>query len=255
MEADTIQHGRSFTSQKGGVNFLGFGRIATFLLVTLLLTTAFAHAQITIAGKEGHLGIRAGLNLTKFSGDLDEDVMFKPGLQLGVVANFPMKNEKIIFQPGIIFSQMGAKWEDSDSGTIGQIKWSTEEVMTFTLNYLKLPANFLWQNPLGSGNVLLLQAGPYLGYGIGGKAKLQETVKMGDETETEKEEETINFGGSSSKHDFKSFDLGIGLGVGILFQDKFQVGIGYNLGLSDIGHHFVVKNNGFAVTLTYMLGK
>jgi len=205
----------------------------------------------------GVLGIRAGVNLTKLTGDLDDEMSakFKPGIQLGVVANFPMKNEKLTLQPGIIFSQQGAKWSDSESVTYAGIKFESETFTKMTLNYLQIPVNFLYRHELNGGNILMLQAGPYLGYGISGKVKEEVTVSRGGETETERETETIKFGGDKKKHDFKTFDLGLGIGVGMLFSETFHVSLGYNLGLADIGHYVSVKNTGFALTLTYMLGQ
>ena len=96
------------------------------------------------------------------------DQKFKHGIQLGA-ANFPMKNENLMFQTGLLFTQQGGKWEESDSQTAMGITVSYNADFKMTLNYLQVPANFLYRHSLNNGNMLLLQAGPYLGYGLGGK--------------------------------------------------------------------------------------
>jgi len=243
-------------------------------LTAVIVAASFAgvqksYGQITLGGKEGVLGIRAGVNFSTISGDM-EDAKMKPGIQLGVVANFPMKNKKLTFQPGLIFAQQGAKWKDSETERKLGISYEMDTEMKMVLNYLQLPVNLLYRHELNSGNILLLQAGPYLGYGISGKSKFKETANFSGLSKQELEllqsygistnisessEENINFGSDKKKHDFKSFDLGLGIGAGLLFNEKFQVGLGYNLGLADIGHYFVVKNNCVSLTLTLMLGQ
>ena len=227
------------------------------IILAAVVTASMMSVQKSYGQQIGNgvLGIRAGVNFTKVTGDEDENVTMKPGIQLGVVANFPMKIEKLTLQPGIIFSQQGAKWSDSESVTYAGIKFESETFTKMTLNYLQIPVNFLYRHELNGGNILMLQAGPYLGYGIGGKLKQTETKTGAGEKESESTTETIKFGGDKNKHIFKAFDLGVGIGVGMLFKETFHVSLGYNLGLVNIGHDYSAKNTGFALTLTYMLGQ
>jgi len=58
----------------------------------------------------------------------------------------------------------------------------------------------------------------------------------------------------------KPFDFGVGMGANVQFWN-FQVGIEYELGLANSstqpktwGKHSL-KNDGFAITLTYLFGK
>ena len=204
-------------------------------------------------------GVRAGANFTTITGDLDLSEIgismsrkMKPGFQLGVVANIPMSNEKITFQPGIIFTQQGAKWKGS-----GSANWGTpvnlDADVEMLLNYLQIPLNFQYKYDLNGGNTLLFQGGPYLGYGLSGKLKMKVTASALGVSESNSDEESIDFGNDG---DFKSLDFGLGLGAGMLFKERIQVGLGYNLGLVDIeGEGEGIKNNGIALTITYIFGK
>jgi hypothetical protein len=51
----------------------------------------------------------------------------------------------------------------------------------------------------------------------------------------------------------KSFDFGLGIGAGVQFN-KIQIGLGYNLGLTDIFDDFMVKNRGLLVNLSFFFG-
>ena len=261
MEADTTsKHGRISKSHTS--RGITCKQIVFFAAV---LTASFVGVQNSNGQQNGILGIRAGANFTKISGDLnfygdidDLDMSlslkFKPGFQIGLVLNFPMNNDKLMFQTGIIYAQQGAKWEDSASDTDQGVSIKYEMFVEMTLNYLQVPANFLYRHYLNSGNILLLQAGPYLGYGLGGNLKIGTTVSAMGFSESESFEETIKFGSDKEKHFLKTLDLGLGFGIGMLFNEKFQVGVGYNFGLTDIGHRVEMKNNGIALTLAYMFG-
>ena len=106
------------------------------------------------------------------------------------------------------------------------------------------------------GAKLLLQAGPYLGLGIGGKAKLEETYGV----ETKKNDYKIKFGNGTPDEDTtyvdNAFDFGLGIGAGLQFSN-IQVGVGYNLGLANMTDEDKVsaKNKGFALTVSYLFGK
>ena len=200
-----------------------------FLVLSVaLLSVAYVNAQFTF-------GARAGLNLTNFTGsdwkDLtDGESKFKPGFQLGVVGEYAL-SDVLAIQPGLIFAQQGAfLYKDSD------FTWG------MTLNYLQVPINIQYKLDLG-GMSLLLQAGPYLGYGINGERKggiLSRDIKFG----------------SGHDADLKAFDLGLGIGAGVQFS-SFQVSLGYNLGLTNLNPIDIGKtqNYGFALTLTYLFGR
>ena len=123
-------------------------RILLVLLVAVM-TANFTFAQIKI-------GLRAGVNLAKLAGDeADEandmgfDTKYKPGFQLGVVMDIPLKNENFVFQPGIIFSQTGTKFNGTESEDVYGYTIKAKVDASSTLNYIQIPANFQYRHDLG----------------------------------------------------------------------------------------------------------
>jgi hypothetical protein len=197
------------------------------VIAVAILTVGSAQAQFKF-------GARAGVNLTTFTGDV-EDAKFKPGFQVGVVGDYSV-SEVFAIQPGLVYAQQGCSTEESGAK------------FTANLNYIQLPVNAQYKLDLG-GTKLLLQAGPYLGFGLGGKTKGKEDgvsvsmdIKMG----------------SGDDALLKAFDFGVGVGAGLQFGN-IQAALGYNIGLAniapDVEDSGTTKNSGLALTLTYLFGK
>jgi len=229
-----------------------YKRVLVFLLVTIW-SANYAQSQMTF-------GVRTGFNLTNLSvqdddgNKPDKNPKFTPGFQIGMVVDYAL-SDVLSIQPGILFATQGAKvgWDDGiDSKVI------------MSLNYIQVPINMQYKLDLGEIN-LLLQAGPYLGYGISGKFKIwDETGKRISDNDLkdwmdDEDWFKIKFGSDKDKHNAKALDFGIGLGVGLQFNN-LQAGLGYNLGLMNISHQLdsndksSLKNNGLVVTLTYLFG-
>ena len=195
-------------------------------LAVVALTVGYAQAQFKF-------GARGGINLSNMKFEYDgttESYKMKPGIQIGAVAEYGL-SETLFLQPGFLFAQQGCKIEeDGETGSI-------------TLNYIQIPVNLQFKVDV-ENTLLLLQAGLYGGFGIGGKFKY-EGVSV-----------DVEFGSGKSA-DFKTFDFGLGIGAGIQFSNM-QVGIGYNLGLANIdpsgSSKETAKNNGLAFTFTYFFG-
>ena len=191
------------------------------LLLTVVLTGHYAQAQFSF-------GVRAGFNYTNFYDS--EGCKFKPGFQAGVVGDLSVAPAFSI-QPAILFATQGCKTEYSNLA-------SSSSDATTTLNYIQVPVHFQYKVDL-SGPKLFVQAGPFFGYGLGGKTKAGSNsvdIKMGGD------------------ENLKAIDYGVSGGVGVQFG-HIQVGVGYLLGLADInntdfGHS--VKNTGLSLALTYL---
>ena len=197
------------------------------VLLAAVLTANYAQAQLKF-------GARAGFNLTNVYQEDENGKMkgldWKPGFQIGVVADYALL-EDLSIQPGILFSQQGMKANGSLLGS--------KVTLTYNLNYIQIPINFVFTN-----NALFLQAGPYLGFGIGGKKE----AKSNSTSVSEK----IKFG-SGDDADFRAFDFGLGVGAGLQFGNM-QAGLGINYGLVNLRTDVKVKNIGLNLTLTYLFG-
>jgi len=217
-------------------------------LLAVVLTTSYVSAQFTF-------GPRAGFNLTKMVQEFDDgqtldnrfSSKFKSGFQIGVVADYALHTGFSI-QSGLLFAQQGSK-NDRRNKTI------------LNLNYLQIPINAQFKFPLG-GIDLLVQTGPYFGYGINGKYKFwDENGKRRSNEDLKKDgfDPKVSFGNEREKNDLKRFDFGIGFGAGLQFGN-IQAGLGYNMGVKNLaiqykhGPNMLLKSNGFALTMTYLFG-
>ena len=230
------------------------------LAVAAVLTANYAMGQFSIGGKETYIGVRAGLNFNKFGGsdiynylgalgsvygNLDVKMTFKPGIQLGAVADVALM-DGLSLQPGLLFSQMGSKITTYGEASLMGATFDYESVVFQTLNYVQIPVQFQYRNHYGS-NVLWLQAGPYLGFGLGTKYKTKVTFNGEKTTET--------MSGSFDDANLKMVDLGFGLGIGLEFSGNIQAGVVYNLGIANLIDDGSLKNKGLSLTVTYMFNK
>jgi hypothetical protein len=198
-------------------------------------------------------GVRGGFNLTNFSEknwegkkmDGDDKSKFKPGFQIGVVGDYAI-SENFAIQPALVFATQGATYKEKEDGI--------EAKTNINLNYIQLPINA--QLKFGFENMkVMVQAGPYLGYGLGGKMKVWVDGKKVD---IDDDHAKIEMGGDEKKHWLKAFDFGVGVGAG-LELGSIQIALAYQLGLMNIEHiekdaKNSTKNNGLALTLTYKFG-
>ena len=210
------------------------------VILLAVMFTASAQAQLSF-------GAKAGLNLTNISQKWggkkpsgDDKFSMKPGFQLGVVAEYEV-TENFVIQPGLVFAQQGAQMKEKHGSD-----WMKYSI---NLNYLQIPINGQYKMEL-SGMNLVLQAGPYIGFAIGGNEKV--SWKMDGKKDSDKE--SIEFG--SKDGEMKRLDFGLGVGAA-LELGNIQVGVGYNLGLMNLmnggdSDNFI-KNNGIAITATYLL--
>jgi hypothetical protein len=215
-----------------------------YAILIAITFTASAQAQFTF-------GVRGGFNLTNMSEKVDVGGMnvtantkFKPGFQIGVVGEYAI-SDAFAVQPGILFATQGAKMEDDDFLGMG-MKMKT----TLNINYLQVPINAQYKLVLGDNMNLLLQAGPYFGFAVSGKIKTEVSF-LG---QSEKGNNKIDFGCADGE--MRRLDFGLGFGVGLQFAN-IQVGVGYNLGLANLSNRdkTTTRNNGLALTLTYLFGK
>lgn len=172
-----------------------------FLLITLA-SSSFAQS----------FGIKAGLNLSNMVMKDDDDTYsddykILPGFHAGVVAEIPF-SDMFSFEPGLILSTKGFKYEESEE-YMGE---TIEAKMKTSLFYLDIPLNL--KVNFGTDNMKIYGTfGPYLGMGLSGKYKAEASFMGESETETE----DIKWGTSEDDDDLKRLDFGLGVGAGVQF--------------------------------------
>ncbi|MBO9621016.1 MAG: PorT family protein [Niabella sp.] len=200
----------------------------SLFFVMLFAMTGTAFAQVSF-------GVRAGVN---FSNALSKDAngnkyatSLLPGFNAGVTAEIPIADEFSV-QPGLLFSTKGAKRKETQSGMA--------ITANIAPNYLELPVNFLFKPALGKGN-LLLGAGPYIAYGMGGNWK----VKGSSGNTTVSRSGNLDFKNDISSADSsnlnastvktltygKPLDLGVNLLLGYAFSKNISFQLNGQLGL------------------------
>lgn len=178
-----------------------------------IFTLALALCSFT-AFAQPKFGVKAGLNLANmnFSGEFSDEVEdIKEMLitfQVGGVVEFDLA-ENVALQSGLMLVGKGFKLEDDDFDA--QATWNPM--------YLQVPALILYKQKM-----FYVGGGPYVGFGLFGKAK--EDI-AGDEDEYD-----LNFG-NGENDDFASIDFGLQFEAGVILNSNIRLGAGYGLGLSN----------------------
>ena len=193
-------------------------------------------------------GVRGGLNLAdvslKASGIGIDASNIKPGFHIGAFMDHSLTNI-FAFETGLMLETKGSKIKANKIGG------TTGEAVT-NIWYLDIPINLKASYDLGGVGIYGL-FGPYVGFALSAKDKY-----TGDFKDLEGVSEYDNNIGSSDDDDLKRMDFGLAMGAGVEI-DKFQFGLGYNLGLANIqpggdSDNFV-KNRVFKISVGLMLGK
>ncbi|GAB3009055.1 hypothetical protein GCM10027051_07250 [Niabella terrae] len=210
-------------------------KILPVAALALVFTAAGIQAQAQV-----DVGIRAGLNLNNVSskdGDGDRaDTKINPGFHAGLTFDIPIADEFYI-QPAALYSMKGFK--TTSDASIGGFNYDGE--VRWNASYIEVPVNFLYKPALGMGH-LLLGAGPYVGYGLGGKVSSDNNIDWGngeanssDHAKLEFLNDNNDFSGDDDKVPYaKPFDYGANLLAGYEFANKFSVQLNAQLGLADI---------------------
>ena len=161
-----------------------------------------------VGAQNASFSVKGGVNLSNYYGDELTDKSMKTGFHIGVGADLGFTPE-LYLQTGLFYSAKGAKFTDTDEGDLINT--------SITANYLQLPLHLAYKIDVTPGTKVVLHAGPYVAYGIGGK------MKAG----------SLSMDTFDKTLGFKPLDVGAGLGVGAEFG-MFLVDLGWDMGLINI---------------------
>jgi hypothetical protein len=213
------------------------------ILATLLLSASLAMAQGTEKGNTS-FGIIGGVNFQNFNGKdfsgakLEKDLIV--GYHIGANVQIPIA-PGFYFQPGLLFTTKGAK--DTNGG----------QTSTYHLSYIELPLNLLYKALLGKG-FIMLGIGPYVGYAISGKTKLEGGSEAAIEFTN-----TIEAGDPYTTAYFKALDAGGNILAGYEMAGGVFLQLNAQLGLLEINpedlrlsnDESIIKNTGFGLSIGY----
>lgn len=232
--------------------------LRSFLLATAIAVSGTIMAQVEV-------GVRAGVNLSNLTikdadGKTVNGAKLTPGFNAGLTFDIPVADEFYI-QPGALFSMKGAKLEKNAHEYFNADAYSPADAGDYTrlsTYNLEVPVNFIFKPAAGNGN-LLIGAGPYFSYALGGKYK-RVTSSYGTESgKLEFANDYNDFGDDPGKMTFgKRADVGANLLFGYEFASRFSVQLNGQLGLTNLEPKSdgrkpdeVLKNNNFGLSIGY----
>ena len=222
------------------------------LIAVMVLGTIFSRAQENKSGAGGtSFGLRAGVNFQNINGKDENDEKLKndilTGFNIGVNAEIPIGID-FYFQPGLLYTIKGAKSEE--------VIFGQSLNTTLKISYLELPLNFLYKPLLGTGH-LILGIGPYVAFGVGGKA----TYEGGGSSVSKKVkfQKTVMISDPDDVVYIRPTDAGANMLVGYEFANKVSFQLNTQLGLTKINPEYEgssndnasAKNTGFGFSLGY----
>ena len=207
------------------------------LMGLLMISSTGAFAQLSF-------GVKAGLNLSnmtlKTAGEKEDDIKFKPGLNIGAFGDFEL-NDMLAVEAGLNVETKGLLMKEEEEFLGNKMKSKA----TTNLIYVTVPVDV--KLTFGSFYVL---AGPYVGVAATGKVK----NKVESNGDTHKETHDMNLG-SGDDDDLKRLDFGLGFGAGYEINDNLGVRAGYDLGLSNLtpkgDKDNSIKNGSINISATY----
>ena len=220
-------------------------RLISFILV-LMLSVPLAIGQSTDKAKTS-FAILGGMNFQNLDGTdtygnkLENDMI--SGYHFGFNVQIPFA-PMLYFQPGLLFTTKGAK------NTYGSLTGK------YNISYLELPLNFVYKTLLGKGNIMI-GLGPYIGYGIGGKASIEN-----ESTTIESDivfKNVVVAGDPVLKAYFKTYDAGGNILAGYELANGIFCQLNAQFGIVEINpedqrisnDRSAVRNIGFGFSIGY----
>ncbi|GAA4792727.1 hypothetical protein GCM10023231_21130 [Olivibacter ginsenosidimutans] len=176
-----------------------------------------------------------------------------PGIYFGLGAGIHL-SDQFALQPMLVYAKRG--FQQKGSSHIG---WGSD--FEAKVSYLELPIDLLYSPRIGPGN-LLLAAGPYLGYGTGGKWTTSGSVLIGDIMIDGKGD--IAFQNDSSYGDMntyvyaKPWDYGAHFKIGYSLFNQYSLSLDIQQGVANLQPRWAdyrpessVRNRSFGIALGY----
>ncbi len=201
----------------------------TVALIAFLSSVSLSTTQAQIA-----VGVRAGLNLANLrlvdENGQKQDTEALPRFQIGLTVDIPLASD-FYLQPTALYSGKGFK---QDGG------WLAASGNEFKAKaaYVEVPVNVLYKPRVGIGN-LVVGAGPYVGYGTGGKWEAEGQILVGDIVLSENQGDVI-FKKDVMDGEFgnylygKPWDYGANILVGYAFLRQLTVQLNAQFGIADL---------------------
>jgi hypothetical protein len=213
-------------------------KISLVLVVLLCLISYQSNAQ--------KLGVKGGLSIAKVVADELEDLDNKMnlGFHAGLSADVPIAGVASL-ETGIVLTTKGSKFVEEGDDYEFKIKINTL--------YLDIPLRIKATTSINDGLLAYGAFGPYMGIGLSGKTKFEDTY--GGQTDSETED--IEWGNDEENDHLRRLDYGLSFGGGVIFKG-IEIGLNYDLGLANISAYraddSAIKNRVLRITVGYKFG-
>lgn len=172
----------------------------------------------------------------------DNDSKMKIGYKLGMGMEYAF-DKTWSLQPSLFLSSKGAKANAAISPS-EDIPSGLDLNVTVNQLYLELPVNAQARFAVSDGMNIVLAAGPYLAYGVGGNTTVKAKVSG---VEVKESQGTF----SSDGADLDRFDAGLGVGASLEIK-KFIVGLDGQWGVVKLNsENDAPKNINFSISVGY----
>ena len=203
------------------------------VLMLAMLCAAVMMAQNLSEPKiqKPRFSIDLGPTLSKWGGeDYGADFGYKLGYHIGGKVRFPVNN-KVWIEPGLSLSTKGAKYSESESGSMFGYSYSYSYEEKITSTYLDLPIQFRYY----LDNGINFYGGPQVSFLLSNKYNYEETECFEgtfDGTfericDSYKEED-------SSTEGYKDVDLSLQIGLAYQLKSGLNLSMGYGFGVLSI---------------------
>ena len=166
------------------------------------------------SAQSAQFGLMAGASLSKFTGELADDVKNYSSFIAGAFVRLEFMG--FAFEPGAYYTRKGAQSEEVEGGTV-----------TNRLQYIQIP--IVLKLGMGTGKTrFYVGAGPSIGFNIGCRLSF-----AGDGTTPDISEDCKDLSGEAGEFDPKSTEFS-GIAVAGVDLGKFSLGVRGDFGLTNV---------------------
>jgi OOP family OmpA-OmpF porin len=139
----------------------------------------------------------------------------KTGIQLGFLAEIPIDNKALYFQPGFVYISKGRKYSKYNDSNTAVLTDTLFAQSTLNLSYIEVPLYMTYKIPLTANHKssFFVSAGPYFSFFFNGKMNLQNRMLSSNKFSNDNVD--LNVGKAADK--YNTFDMGLSAKAGFEF--------------------------------------
>lgn len=186
-------------------------KLYLFLAFVCMAQLSFSQLRMAILGGPHSSTVKETNSLPSWESDIKPRYSKRPGLHLGVLVDVPISsNYRWFVQPGILYMEKGRKYYMKNDTATSMLTDTISSSQNLGVNYIEIPFNLTYKQPLGKKSKFFIGAGPYVGFFYNGKQKNETRIYSSN---TFKDEE-VRLESGNDEGKFKTIDAGINARAG-----------------------------------------